>query len=65
MVGELLMLKLLTVALAGIATAVLARRIMGQIEEAKARVKAEARRATAPPQRLRQDPNTGVYYPAE
>jgi hypothetical protein len=66
MVGEMLMLKLVTVALAGIVTALLARKIMSDAEMMRARVKAKA---PQPPQqpvaRLRQDPNTGIYYPAD
>jgi hypothetical protein len=65
MVGEMLMLKLVTVALAGVVTALLARRLMAQVEAAKVRVNAKRPDTGHPVQRLRQDPSTGIYYPAE
>jgi hypothetical protein len=65
MVGEMLMLKLITVALAGIVTALMARKLMGELEAAKVRVQAKRPDPGQPVHRLRQDPNTGIYYPAE
>lgn len=59
------MLKLITVALAGVVTAMLARKIMGDVEAAKVRVKAKRPDGNQPVHRLRQDPATGIYYPAE
>jgi hypothetical protein len=57
------MLKALTIAVAGILTAAAIKQVMDSLNAAKARV---AARRPADPRavtRLRQDPNTGVYYP--
>jgi hypothetical protein len=65
MLGEVLMLKLLTVALAGVATTMFVRRIMGELESARIKVKASQPQSGQVIRPLRQDPRTGVYYPAE
>lgn len=55
--------KIVTVAAVGLLTAVLARKIMQQVEATKARARVYAKR---PPQgltKLRRDPETGIYHP--
>jgi hypothetical protein len=65
MVGEMLMFaKLATVALAGILTALAVRRVMGEVEAQRAKVRVRPQEP-ARPKALRQDPATGVYYPAD
>ena len=57
------MLKFLTLAIAGILTVAVVKRVIDGLAAAKARVgvkRAEEPRAITP---LRQDPRTGVYYP--
>jgi hypothetical protein len=57
------MLKALTIAVAGILTAAAIRQVMDRLNAAKARV--AVRRPVNPRAvtRLRQDPETGIYYP--
>jgi hypothetical protein len=57
----MIFVKTVSILLAGVATAVAVRRLLGAMEAAKAQVKP----ARNPNQvtRLRQDPRTGVYYP--
>ena len=61
----MVVLKVLTVLVAGILSLLAIRRMMRELEAARVRV-----RAGQPPRprsmtRLRQDPRTGVYYPEE
>jgi hypothetical protein len=58
---EMLVLKMLTVAVAGVLSALAVRQVMQAVEaqKAKARVKTPPQTVT----RLRQDPKTGVYFP--
>jgi hypothetical protein len=57
------MLKAMTIAVAGILTAAAIKQVMDSLYAARARV--AARRPVDPRvvTRLRQDPNTGIYYP--
>jgi hypothetical protein len=57
------MLKLLTVIVAGVLTAVTVRRVWEQFQAQKARVVARNPDQTRAVTRLRQDPRTGVYHP--
>ena len=61
----MLVVKALTVLIAGVLTIFVLRRMMAGLDTAKARVK--PRQASRPRKvtRLRQDPRTGVYYPEE
>lgn len=53
-------LKIVMFAVVGMLMAVLARKVMQQVEATKLRAKVHARRGT---QRLRRDPETGIYHP--
>ena len=57
------MLKILTVAVAGVLTVVTLKRIYEQLKSQKARVRTSDPRRTPAVTRLRQDPKTGVYFP--
>ena len=59
---EILMLfaKVVTVIIAGVLTILTARRLMSEVNAAKARVKPRQDNAVT---KLRQDPSTGIYYP--
>jgi hypothetical protein len=59
----MLVLKALTVIVAGILTILALRHLMRQVEAAKVRVKVKAQNHRRTPTRLRQDPRTGIYYP--
>jgi hypothetical protein len=59
------MLKFVTIALAGVLTAVTVKRLFDQFQAQKARVKASAAPATPAVTKLRQDPRTGIYYPEQ
>jgi predicted GTPase len=58
------MLKALTIAVAGIVTAAMLKQLMDALNAAKAKV-AVKQRPSDPRSitRLRQDPQTGIYYP--
>lgn len=58
-------LKAVTVIVAGVLTALAVRHVMREVEVAKARVKVRPTRGPRTVTRLRQDPRTGVYYPAD
>lgn len=58
----MLFAKVVTVLLASVLTVIAARRLMREVEAAKVRVKPRQPNAVT---KLRQDPSTGVYYPAE
>jgi hypothetical protein len=59
----MLILKAITVAVAGVLTVLAIRRVMNELEAAKVRVRAKADPRSQRVTRLRQDPRTGVYYP--
>jgi hypothetical protein len=54
--------KVVTVLLAGVLTVLTARRLMQEVNAAKARVKPRQPNTVT---KLRQDPSTGIYYPVE
>ena len=58
----MLFVKVVTVVIAGVLTVMTARRLMNEMNAAKVRVKPRQPTAVT---KLRQDPATGVYYPAE
>jgi len=59
------MLKAVTVIVAGVLTVLAVRHVVREVEEAKARVKVKPNRDPRTVTRLRQDPRTGIYYPAD
>ena len=58
----MLFAKVVTVIIAGVLTVLTARRLMNEVNAAKARVKPRQPDTVT---RLRQDPATGIYYPVE
>jgi hypothetical protein len=52
--------KIVTVIIAGVLTVLTARRLLGEMNAAKARVKPRQPNTIT---KLRQDPSTGIYYP--
>ena len=54
--------KVVTVIVAGVLTAITVRRLMNAMNAAKVRVKPRQDNAVT---KLRQDPATGIYYPAD
>ncbi len=54
--------KAVTVVIAGVLTAMVARRLLNEVKAAKVRVKPRQPDTVT---RLRQDPATGIYYPVE
>ena len=58
-------LKAVTVVVAGILTAMAVKRVMAELEAARARVKVRQNPGSRPATRLRQDPRSGIYYPEE
>lgn len=59
----MVVLKALTVIIAGVLSILAIRHLMRQAEAVKVRVKANRPRDPRAVTRLRQDPRTGVYYP--
>jgi hypothetical protein len=57
--------KFITVTIAGAITAWAIRKIMGEVEAQRVRVKAARPQPGNEVRPLRQDPQTGVYYPAD
>ena len=57
--------KIVSVCVVGILTALTARRVFNEVNAAKARAHVKRPEAPTAVTRLRQDPATGVYYPAE
>jgi hypothetical protein len=57
------MLKILTVAVAGVLTAMTLKRVYDELRLQRARVKATDPRQTPAVTRLRQDPRSGIYFP--
>ena len=58
----MLFAKIVTVIIAGVLTVITARQLMSQLKAARARVKP---RQNSVATKLRQDPSTGIYYPAD
>jgi len=58
----MIVLKVITVVLAGVLTVLALRHVMRELDAAKVRVKARHQRPGSMT-RLRQDPRTGIYYP--
>ena len=58
----MLFAKVVTVIIADVFTVLTARRLMNEVNAAKARVKP---RQPTTVTKLRQDPSTGIYYPVE
>ena len=56
----MLFAKVVTVIIAGVLTILTARRLMSEVNSAKARVKPRQDNVVT---KLRQDPSTGIYYP--
>ena len=59
----MVVLKVITVLIAGILSLLALRHMMRELEAAKVRVRASQPRQPRATTRLRQDPRTGVYYP--
>ena len=57
------MLKLLTIVVAGILTVIALRRLLQEMRAKEIGVKVNNPDLPRPAKRLRQDANTGVYYP--
>ena len=57
------MLKALTIAVAGVLTAAVIKQVMDSLNAAKAKVAVKRRFDPRAVTRLRQDPETGIYYP--
>ena len=56
----MLFAKVVTVIIAGVLTILTARRLMNEVNAARARVKPSQPNTVT---KLRQDPSTGIYYP--
>ncbi len=61
----MVLLRAVTVILAGVLTLIAVRRVMGELSAAKARVNTKPSSAPRATTRLRQDPRTGIYYPEQ
>ena len=57
------MLKALTIAIAGVLTAAVIKQVMDSLSAARAKVAVKRPFDPRVVTRLRQDPNTGIYYP--
>jgi hypothetical protein len=57
--------KVVSVVVVGVLTAITARRLLNEMNAAKARVHAKKPEQQNAVTRLRQDPATGIYYPVE
>ncbi len=57
--------KIVSVVVVGVLTALTARRLLDEVNAAKARVHVKKANPENSVTRLRQDPATGVYYPVE
>jgi hypothetical protein len=57
------MIRALTIAVAGLVTAAVLKRMVDAIRAVQANAAARPARDLRPAARLRQDPVTGVYYP--
>jgi hypothetical protein len=60
---RMLVLKAVTVIAAGVLSVLAMRRLMENVEAAKARVRVKPSTTPRAVTRLRQDPRTGIYYP--
>ena len=58
-------LKAVTVIVAGVLSVLAIRHVMREVEVAKARVRVKRPGGTRAVTKLRQDPRTGIYYPAD
>jgi hypothetical protein len=58
----MVVLKVVTFAIAGLLTLMAARHVMREMQAAKVKVR-PSRPQQMKAQRLRQDPRTGIYYP--
>ena len=56
----MLFAKVVTVIIVGVLTVLTARRLLNEVNAARARVKPRQDNAVT---KLRQDPSTGIYYP--
>ncbi len=59
----MIMLKVITVIVAGVLSVLALRHVMRELEAAKVRVNAKPQQRPRSMTRLRQDPRTGIYYP--
>jgi uncharacterized protein (DUF3084 family) len=59
----MVVLKAVTILVAGLLTALAVTKVMGELQAAKARARVRPSSTNRPAVRLRQDPRTGVYYP--
>lgn len=59
----MIVLKVITVIVAGVLSVLALRHVMRELEAAKVRVKAKQPQRPRSMTRLRQDPRTGIYYP--
>jgi hypothetical protein len=57
--------KIVSVVVVGVLTALTARRLLNEVNAAKARVHVKETQTPNAVTKLRQDPATGVYYPIE
>ena len=57
--------KIVSVVVVGVLTALTARRVLNEVNAAKARVHVKKTQAQNVVTKLRQDAATGVYYPVE
>ena len=57
--------KIVSVVVVGVLTALTARRLLNEVNAAKARVHVKKTQAQDAVTKLRQDAATGVYYPVE
>jgi hypothetical protein len=57
--------KIVSVVVVGVLTALTARRLLNEVNAVKARVPVKEPQMPNAVTKLRQDPATGVYYPAE
>lgn len=59
----MVVLKALSVIVAGVLSVLALRHVLKQAEAARVRVRTEGLRDPRPVTRLRQDPRTGIYHP--
>lgn len=61
----MVVLKIVTVIVAGVLSLLALRRLMGERDAARARVRTKPAERPRNVTRLRQDPRSGIYYPEE
>lgn len=59
----MIVLKVITVIIAGILSVLALRHVMRELDAARVRVNAKQHQRRPSMTRLRQDPRTGIYYP--